>query len=392
MRRLKVAHVITRLDLGGAQRNTLYTWTHLDPRRFQALLICGRGGLLDEEACAAAAVSGGPRLLWLPALVREVSPARDLLALLGLWNLFLAERPDVVHTHSSKAGVLGRLAARLAGVPVLVHTCHGFGFHEGQRAPLKSAAVSLERFCGGLSDALIFVSRANQETAKELGLGDPRRYRLIRSGVELSGLPAKLEARSRRKMELGLGRHKLVVASVGNLKPQKNPEDFLSMAERVAEACPEAEFLFVGDGPLRARLEARLLAKGLSGRVVLAGWRRDVAELLTLCDVFVLTSLWEGLPRALVEAMKSGLPPVCYAVDGVRDVVQDGVNGLLAPPRDAAKLSEGVLRLLGNEALRRRLGEAAAASIGPEFDIGEMVKAQERLYEELTAARPKTDA
>ncbi|MDE2237949.1 MAG: glycosyltransferase, partial [Elusimicrobia bacterium] len=129
------------MDLGGAQRNTLYTWTHLDPRRFQALLICGRGGLLDEEACAAAAVSGGPRLLWLPALVREVSPARDLLALLGLWNLFLAERPDVVHTHSSKAGVLGRLAARLAGVPVLVHTCHGFGFHEGQRAPLKSAAV-----------------------------------------------------------------------------------------------------------------------------------------------------------------------------------------------------------------------------------------------------------
>jgi glycosyltransferase involved in cell wall biosynthesis len=383
MARVKIAHVITRLDLGGAQGNTLYTWSHLDRARFEPMLVCGVGGMLDEEAAALSEPDDGPRLRRLSALVREVDPARDLLALLQLINLFLAERPAIVHTHSSKAGILGRLAAAFAGVPVIVHTYHGFGFNDYQPSLLKSLYAALERFCCRFTRAIVFVSRANEEYARRHRLGDPARYHLIRSGVRLSELPARVAERGKAKAALGFGMHKPLVLSIGNLKPQKNPADFLAMAERVGAQEPDTEFLFVGDGPLRQRLEFQLIAKGLAGRVKLPGWRRDTAQLLALADVFVLTSLWEGLPRALVEALKSGVPAVCYAADGVVDLLQDGVNGFVVAPRDVNALSDRVLRLLRDGDLRRGMGERARASVGPEYDIDLMVRAQERLYDAL---------
>jgi glycosyltransferase involved in cell wall biosynthesis len=385
MERLKVAHVVTRLDLGGAQQNTLYTWAHLDRARFDPLLVCGAGGLLDAEAQAAAEKEGGPRLLIMDSLVREVDPARDLLAFLQLVKIFLAEKPSVVHTHSSKAGILGRVAARLAGVPVVIHTFHGFGFHDYQRPFVKGFYAFLERVCALFASALVFVSKANEDYARRHRIGDAARYHLIRSGVRLGDYPAKVADKGKRKAELGFGMHKPLVISVGNLKPQKNPADFVALAERVCAKRPDTEFLFIGDGPLRQRLEFQLVAKGLSGRVRLAGWRRDTAELLALGDIFVLTSLWEGLPRALVEALRSGLPAVCYATDGVTDLLKDGVNGFVVPPRNVTALSEKVLTLLEDAKLRQALSAMAADSVGPEFDIDHMVRAQERLYDSLLA-------
>jgi len=384
----KVVHVITRLDLGGAQHNTLYTWSHLDAARYDVLLVAGVGGPLEDRAIDVRARDEKRRLRWLPSLVREVSPGHDFLALLQLWNLFLAEKPDVVHTHSSKAGILGRLAAKLAGVPVIVHTYHGFGFNDYQPHLVKRLYVALERLCCRFTHAIVFVSKANEDYARRHGLGDPARYHLIRSGVALAGYPARVENKGRRKAELGFGLHKPLVLSIGNLKPQKNPADFIAMAQRVSARLPETEFLFVGDGPLRQRLEFQVIAHGLSNRVKLPGWRHDTAELLALADVFVMTSLWEGLPRALVEALKSGVPAVCYAADGVVDVLQDGVNGFVVAPRDVNALSERVCALLQDDSLRREMGRRAAASIGPEFDIDVMVRAQERLYDALLRREP----
>ncbi len=378
MERLKIVHVITRLDLGGAQQNTLYTASHLGPG-FDCLLIAGEGGILDAQA-RSLEESGALRLKLLDSLVREPSPMRDLLALLELARIFAAERPQVVHTHSSKAGILARLAALAAGVPAIVHTYHGFGFHDFQPPGLRSLFLWLERLCGLFTDRLVFVARANQETALRHGLGKPQGHVLIRSGIKLSDFPARLSDRAAKKASLGLGRHKSLVTSVGNLKPQKNPADFVAMAQAVSAQSPETEFLFVGDGPLRERLEARILASGLNRRLTLAGWRRDAAEILAASDVFVLTSLWEGLPRALLEAMRSGVPPVCYATDGIRDVIADGENGFLVRAGDVPELSRRVLELLRDPALRLRLGEQAARTITEEFDIDLMVRAQERLY------------
>jgi glycosyltransferase involved in cell wall biosynthesis len=234
-----------------------------------------------------------------------------------------------------------------------------------------------------LSSAIVFVSKANQNYARRHHLGRPESYSLIRSGIKLSDFPTPLPERARKKTSLGLGIHKPLISSIGNLKPQKNPADFVSMAQKVNAELPETEFIFLGEGPLRTKIEAQVLLSGLTSRFSLPGWRRDVAEILALSEVFVLTSLWEGLPRALIEAMKSGVPPVCYATDGILDIVQDGVNGFLIPAGDVTGLARRVLELLKDEALRKKMGGEAAASIGEEFDIDLMVQSQERLYEKL---------
>lgn len=369
MSRQKVIHLITRLELGGAQQNTLYTAAHLDPARWEVTVASGRGGMLDAEQ----------PVHFLDNLVHPLSPLRDLLALFELSAFFRREKPALVHTHSSKAGILGRLAAALAGVRAVVHTFHGFGFNDRQGALTRTVYIWAEKFAAMFTDALVFVSKSNMETARTLGIGDPRKYRLIRSGVKLSGLPAE----PLDKATLGLGQHKPHVVTVGNFKPQKNPVDFLVLAEKVLEKNRDARFVFVGDGPLRDKMEANVLLKGLGGKVALTGWRRDAARILAASEVFVLTSLWEGLPRALVEAMKSGLPPVCYATDGVLDLVRDGVNGYIVAQGDVQGMAEKVNALLTDPALRKKLGQAAAASIGPEFDIDGMVRAQEELYASL---------
>lgn len=374
----KVAHLVTRLDLGGAQQNTLHTVRHLNRASFEPVLICGRGGMLDGEAAADQSF----RTVFVDSLQRDISPLHDLLALLELTRILLAEKPDLLHTHSSKAGILGRLAAALAGVPVVVHTYHGFGFHDRQPPVVKGLYVLLERLCARFTDALVFVSKANIAYAAAHGIASPEEAVLIRSGVALAGLPAPVDA-AKLKMSAGVGMHKLLVLSIGNLKPQKNAGDFVAAAAAVLAAVPEARFVFLGDGPQRRALEARAFALGLEGKVLFLGWRRDAAQWLAAADVFVMTSLWEGLPRALVEAMKSGKPAVCYAADGVVDLIESGKNGFLIEPGDHAALAERVTELLQDEPLRMRLGTAASAAVGPEFDIDGMVRAQEALYDRL---------
>ncbi|MEK7232804.1 MAG: glycosyltransferase family 4 protein [Elusimicrobiota bacterium] len=379
----KVVHLVTRLDLGGAQQNTLHTVRNLDRSKFEPVLACGPGGMLDDEVNNDADV----KTIVVESLRRDIAPFYDLLALLELTKIFLAEKPDILHTHSSKAGILGRLAAALAGVPLVVHTYHGFGFHDRQPLFVKKSYVFLERLCARFTDVFVFVSKANVAYAAEHGIARAQDAVLIRSGVKLAGLPAPVDA-ARLKMSVGVGMHNLLVVSVGNLKPQKNAGDFVSVAASVLVEVPEARFVFIGDGPQRRALEDRAFALGLEGKVLFLGWRRDVVEWLASADVFVLTSLWEGLPRALVEAMKSGLPAVCYATDGVTDLIQDGVNGFLVEPGDHAAMATRVSALLRDESRRKTLAAAASSSIGTEFDIDGMVRSQEALYERLIALRP----
>lgn len=374
----KVVHVVTRLDLGGAQQNTLYTVGHLDRAAYDPVLVSGEGGVLDPEAKAC-------RTLFLSSLVHPVSPVHDFLAFLELTSFFLRERPSVVHTHSSKAGILGRLAAWMAGVPVILHTYHGFGFHDRQHPLVRAIYVAVERAAARLSTRSIFVSKSNIDYARKHGiLRENDEAVLIRSGVRLSELPAKVD-KAKLKMSAGIGMHKPLVVSIGNLKPQKNAADFVALAAKVCAAVPEARFYFIGDGPQRKALEARVFALGLEGRVLFPGWRRDAKDWLAAADAFVMTSLWEGLPRALVEAMASGVVPVCYATDGVNDLIVDGVNGVAVAPGDVDTMAQRLTRVLQDEGLRRGLGRAAGAAIGLEFDIDGMVRSQEALYARLLA-------
>jgi glycosyltransferase involved in cell wall biosynthesis len=376
---VKVAHIITRLDFGGAQANTLYTVSKLDRRRFDAVVVAGPGGLLDAKADPARLVHAG-------RLGREINPFCDLAALLQLRGLIKKLAPAVAHTHSSKAGILGRLAAASAGVPVVVHTFHGFGFHPRQHALKRGLFILLEKFCAGLSDALVFVSKANMETARAAGIGDPAKYRLIRSGVKLAGYPAKTD-RTAKRAEFGFSAENIVVLSIGNAKPQKNPWQFLEAAERVWAKNQNARFIFAGGGEELEGLRAAAKARGMENICLFTGWREDSAELLAAADVFALVSLWEGLPRSLVEAFKTGLPAVCYRTDGVTDILRDGENGYCVEQGDLDGFCAALGALAGDAALRARLAACAAGTDLAEFDIDFMVSQQERLYAELLAKK-----
>jgi glycosyltransferase involved in cell wall biosynthesis len=371
----RVLHVITRLELGGAQGNTLHTVATLDRARFEPGLAWGPGDMLDGRAREFRDVA----LFQVPDLVRPPAPGRDLAALATLRRVMRSWRPRVVHTHSSKAGILGRLAARLEGVPAVVHSVHGFGFTPLQPAPLRGLFLALERLAARWTHAFVVVARAHRRLGATLGVLDPERTWVIRSGIPLHRFRGPTGGDALR-WRLGIAPGTPLVVQVGNFKPQKAPLDFVRVAARVARQVPEARFLMAGDGPLRGDAERLASRLGLGSRLLTPGWVEDVPALLDAATVAVLTSRHEGLPRAVVEALAAGVPVVATAVDGTPEVVRPGVNGFLAGPGDVEALAGGVVRLLRDRELRERCGRGARVGLD-EFDIDAMVRRQEELYE-----------
>lgn len=374
----RVAHVITMLELGGAQENTLHTVRHLSRERFEVALITGSSGLLVPEARAIPELS----CHFLDGLVRELRPGKDWVTLRALARLFRRERYDIVHTHSSKAGILGRLAARRAGVPIVIHSIHGFGFNRFQAWPVRAAYIAAERRAARFTTHFIAVSQANLAEGLELGLYPAERVTLIRSGIPIKDYAEAAPEPEAVRAEFGFTAAAPLVTMVACLKPQKDPLSFVDVAGRVAAACPEARFLLAGDGLLREEALRRVAELGLAGRLVLAGWRRDVPRLIAASDVVVLTSLWEGLPRVIPQAMAAGKPVVATAVDGSPEAVVEGETGFLVAPRDVVTAARRVAQLLGDKDLSRRMGAAARTRVA-EWDIERMVPAQEALYGRL---------
>lgn len=379
--RLSVCHVITKLELGGAQQNTLYTVGHLDRDLFVPSLICGMGGLLDDEAMTLDDVE----VHFTATLRREVDPPRDTRALLDLARLLRTLAPDIVHTHSSKAGILGRWAAHLAGVPVIVHSIHGFGFNPSQRPVVRAAYVTAERITSRITTRFVAVSRANLEEGLRLGLFRRDGAVLIRSGIRLAQFRGGEADRGRLRAEIGAGPDTPVAGMIACLKPQKAPDDFVAAAARVAAVLPEARFVLAGDGELRPAVERLVRREGLEGKFHLLGWRRDIPAILRDIDVLVLTSRWEGLPRVFPEAMTTGRPIVACRVDGAPEAVHEGENGYLVEPGDVPAIARRMIELLGDRPLAARMGEAGRAAAA-EWDIDDMVSRQEELYLDLAHA------
>ena len=381
--RTSVCHIITKLELGGAQHNTLFTVGHLDRSRFRPMLISGEPGLLDGEAHALL----GDDWYQVPSMVRPINPVADLRALLSLRSLLERLRPMIVHTHSSKAGILGRLAAKMTGVPIVIHSIHGFGVTPTQSVLQRWLLLGAERMAAQATHRFFAVSQANRQQGIHYNLFRGDQCRVIRSGVDLRALRELSVDVANKKRDLGLASTQPVVGMVGPLKPQKAPLDFLRMAAVVHRARPDAVFLYVGDGELRAAFEAEAARLDLTGSVKLLGWRRDVPELLRCLDVFVLTSLWEGLPRVYLEALASGVPVVGTRVDGAAEVIRDGYNGYLLDPHDCHGIASRVLYLLSAPEIRASMGARGREGLSPDFDIHEMVRRQEWEYDELIAER-----
>src|SRR5688572_15657074 len=343
----KVIHVITKLELGGAQKVTLMTLERLPRDQYELGLVTGPEGLLVDWASR---IEGLDRV-WMPSLIREVRPIQDLKALFGLMTLFRREKPQIVHTHSSKAGILGRWAARLAGVPFIFHTAHGFGFNDFQRPMVKRVYVWLERITTKITTKLVVVSYANAQKGEQNRVFKPGDWILCRDAISVTEF-IQPGPRRRKLPEWGIPPDKLVVGMIACLKPQKSPVDFVDVAARVLKENRQSHFVLAGDGELRPQVEQRIQELGIGQHFTLLGWQTDMPEVYRNLDVVVLTSLWEGLPCVFSEAMAGDLPIVATNVDGAREAIVDGENGFLHEPHDVEGMSRSVLKLLQDLELR----------------------------------------
>jgi glycosyltransferase involved in cell wall biosynthesis len=385
--KIKVLHVITRLILGGAQENTLYTviGQQRDPR-FQVTLLCG----IDdgpEGNLHAKARAEGVGLVLMPSLVRPIRPLTDVKALVELFRFMRRGQYDIVHTHSSKAGILGRLAARMAGVPIVVHTLHSLVFHEYQSAWRNALYIALKRLCAPLTDVLISVNDKTTEGALANGIGRREQYVTIYSGMELQpflGVGARLSAAD-AKARLGIPKDAPVVGKIARLFPLKGHEQFFDAAARIAAAEPRAWFLLVGNGTLREELEQRAKTLGIAERTRFTGLvpPEQVPAAIQAMDVVVHASLREGIARVIPQAQAVGKPVVAFAMDGAPEVIRDGVSGRLVPPRDASAMAQCVIELLAAPDARAAFGQAGRAFAAAHFELETMVERITGVYLDL---------
>jgi len=382
---IRVLHPITRLIIGGAQENTMLTAQLLDKAQWAVAVVSGPQTGSEGSLIETVRERGIPLTLE-PTLVREVNPVKDFLALIRLTQLMRQGRYQIVHTHSSKAGILGRWAAKFAGVPVIIHTVHGWGHHDRQHPLVRAYYILLEKLTLPITDKLIVVSGLNIDKGLADGIGKPSDYVVIRSGIELDRFGHPQVPREETRRAWGIPLDAPLVGTVTRLSPQKAPLDFVRAAAQVAQAYPQAWFMMVGDGPLRAEVTQLATELGIADRLVLTGLRRDVPELMAAFDLFVLSSLWEGLPRVLPQAMATGLPVIATACDGSAEAVEDGANGFLTPPGAPAILADQVMKLLADPALAAQLGRVGQQRAA-EFSDQEMVAAITALYTELLAAK-----
>lgn len=384
MSRIRVAHVITRLCKGGAQENTFHSVRLANGDRFDASLISGPT-FGDEGSIEDAVRKAGIEVLREPNLVRPVSPAEDALTLARLVRRFRRDRPQIVHTHTSKAGMLGRAAARIAAVPIIVHTPHGNIF-DGYFSFWKSRLfVHAERRAARWTDRIIELTPGGVEEHLAQGIGRREQFTHIFSGIDLAPYDEARRRRSETRAQLGAAADDFIVGAVGRLEPIKGFTYFMTAAQRVSEVAPRTRFVHVGDGSQAAEIRAQ--RGGLNGRMTFLGLRDDVPELMAAFDVLVVPSLNEGMGRVILEAGAAGIPVVATRVGGIPDIVREGETGLLVPPRDAAAIADAVLALERDATRARSMGESGQAHVAPAFGLERMVMRIEGLYEELIEAK-----
>ena len=384
---IRIAHVITRMILGGAQENTLLTCRGLHEHPdYDVRLITGPAIGPEGELLGEAERLGIPVTI-VPEMRREIHPWRDLKAALALRRLLRELRPDIVHTHSTKAGVLGRWAARRARVPVVVHTIHGLAFHPYERWWRNRLCVLAERLAARWTDQFVCVADAMTRQAQAAGVGKGRPFATVYSGMEVEAFLECGVHRGEMRRELGFADEHFVVGKIARLFELKGYEYVIEAAVRVLAAHPRVRFLFVGDGILREQLEAEAEQLGIRDKIVFAGLvpSSEVPRYVSAMDALVHASLREGLARVLPQALLAGKPVVSFDVDGAPEVIVPGETGYLVP----AKSVDGLVAALA-DIIEHRDQAAALAARGRElcrerFAWQKMVADLDRIYRKLLA-------
>ena len=384
---MKVCHFITRLIVGGAQENTFLSARGLVEAGHECVLLTGpsegrEGQLLGKMK------NPGIEIVESPLFVREISPLTDLRALFYLRDFLRERKFDVLHTHSSKAGILGRIAGRMAGVPMVVHTIHGLAFGPYE-SPLKNLIyVNAERFAARKCDRIYAVAQAMIDQCLARGIGRPEQYKVVYSGMELDRfLEAERDDALRRS--LGIPEHCRVVGVIARLFPRKGYEDFFPVAADIARELPDTHFLILGDGPKRYEYEAWTESLGIRSRVTFAGLvpPDEVPRYIAQMDVAAHFSLKEGLPRVAVQALAERKPVVAYHLDGTPEVVISGKTGFTVPPRDVRAAADALLRLLKSPEEAAEMGARGRELVREKFPWRNMSDTLIREYESFLAGK-----
>jgi glycosyltransferase involved in cell wall biosynthesis len=384
-RPIKVMHIIARLNIGGAAVYVIELVEQLNALGYDARLICGMVGTSEGDMRYIADERHVPVQV-LPRLGREISFLGDLSTVFQLWRLMRRERPDIVHTHTAKAGLVGRFAAWLSGVPVIVHTFHGHVF-AGYFGGLKTRLfLQLERLCARLSTRIVTLSpdlKRDLVTVYRIAPAD--KIEVIELGFDLRKLLEAEQWASPFRLEQNIPEDARLIGIVGRLVPIKNHELFFAAAKLVLEQFPAAYFAVVGDGERRTELEALAHALGIADHVRFTGWISDPVPVYAALDVLVLCSKNEGLPVSLIEAMAAGVPVVATAVGGVNDLLEGGRLGAIVPPDDAAALSGAILNILPmtNAIAAQKIAAAAVEAVRDRYDIGQSAAKTDALYRRL---------
>ena len=388
--KIKVVHVITRFDKGGSAENTFLTVRGLDKSRYEVLLIKGpspSGYSADPEVRAAQANvdtvrKDHIRVITVRHLLRNLRPVSDLIAFCALLRVIRHERPHIVHTHTSKAGILGRWAALLCRVPVIVHTPHGHVFW-GYFGPVKTRLfIWLEKATALITDAIVTLTPLEREDHLRFRIAPKGKFIVIHSGVDLGLFLSDRLQMGEAKAALGIPPEKIIIGTVGRLTAIKGQDVLIRAASELIRRGRDLFLILLGEGELRQKLEQMTIDLGIAENVRFLGWRTDVAGVMAAFDIFCLPSLSEGMGKVLVEAMAMGKPIVASDVGGIKDIVLHGENGVLVPVGDVAAWVEAIGRLCGDPEGRCRMGDAGWP-VAPRYSSDEMIKMIDHLYGKL---------
>jgi len=388
---IKVLHIITRFDKGGSAQNTYLSLLGLKKKKYQLSLVSGLSlesemkyeEIKAKEKDIQILESEGIEFIQCPFLLRRINVIKDLKAFFDIWRIIKKYNPLIVHTHSSKAGLLGRLAAKLARVPIIIHTPHGHVFF-GYFGSFKTKIfIILERFVSRITDKIVALTNEEKKDYIKFRIANEDKFDVIYSGIELNKFKElPFNENQNFKRELGIPENYLVVGTVGRLVPVKGPEFLIEAAKYIISKYPEVFFIFTGDGPLEQNLERQAFKSGIKDNIIFLGWRNDIAGIISVYDIFALPSLNEGMGRVLVEAMALGKPIVASNVGGIPDLVTHGKNGFLVPPKNPEKLAKYIQILIGDKEKRKKMGQAGKEMV-KNFSKEKMVEKIANLYEEL---------
>jgi len=380
-RKIKMAQVITRLDWSGAPDIVEMICSRLDPSVYDITLIYGPTRWPSQKTKELLKRYEGKSII-VDSLKRDVSLFDDLSALVKLYAIFLREKFDIAHTHTAKAGFIGRIAARLAGVRLIVHTPHGHDFYGYFGSVGSRLIIILEKIAAAFADKIAVLTDIEKTDMLKYGICSSRKIEVIKSGMDFSAFEKMDVDVVKKKAEFNIKPGDFVIGTVSRLESIKGVEYFIDAAKTALDAFPHAVFLIVGEGSLRSDLEEHAKRIGMGDKMIFTGWREDVPEIMPILDILVLASLNEAVGRVLLEAGAAGKPVVATAVGGVPEIVRSGDTGILVPPMNSQEMARAIIGLLKDETKRENMGRAAKEWVKNNFDAKKMIDGLNNIYRE----------